>query len=229
MATRNGPRKRRTPRIDLPPTVALQRLYSQQAKKRKVVTPEKRPLIQKDETYLFDMKKMYLSASFSDVRFHCPDGTILHAHKLILSQVSSYFQNAFEGHWKSENPDGIWETSNSADSMKAILSHMYGFPFNEDDIKANPIDVLNLAHEYDLARFVYSIEEYLLEKLNRDNVKEILYCSERLDLLELKEKCFDFVRSEGFDLIMDENFLQISTENKALWIELRSFLKDGVF
>ena len=70
-------------------------------------------------------KRYFLSEKWSDIHFHCPDGTILHAHKVILSTNSSYFRTVFEGLWDKEHPNGIWKTTNPPDIMKVILSFIY--------------------------------------------------------------------------------------------------------
>lgn len=173
----------------------------------------------------FDSKKVFLSESFSDVHFHCPDGTVLHAHKLILAQASSYFATFFEGPWDEECPDGIWKTTNSADDMKFILSHIYDIPFQASKFEENSLVKLSIAHEYGLKELLTCMECYLMKKIDTSNVKDILLTADLLNLKVLKECCFMFIKQEGYSLVMNESFVKMM-ENKKLWSELRSYLSD---
>lgn len=173
----------------------------------------------------FDSQKFFLSESFSDVHFHCLDGTVLHAHKLILAQASSYFATFFEGPWDQECPDEIWKTTNSADDMKFILSHIYDLPFQADKFKENSLVKLRLAHEYGLEELLTCMECYLMKKIDTSNVKDILLSTDLLNLKVLKDFCFMFIKQKGYSLVMNENFVQMM-ENKKLWSELRSYLAD---
>ena len=187
----------------------------------------KKVAVHKDQPFYFDLKKVFLSELFSDVHFHCPDGTVLHAHKIVLSNVSSYFAIVFEGPWDLEHPDGIWKTSNSSETMKAVLSYIYGYPISVEDLEEHSLDILSLAHEYDMVELVTIVEIELIEKISTDNVKDLLHCSARFELERLKACCFDFVKTEGIDLIMDKEFVKISSEDENLWDELRCHMKEN--
>ena len=142
---------------------------------------------------LITFEKMLFSAKFSDVHFHCPDGTILHAHRNILSAASPYFATVFEGPWCDEHPNGVWKTSNSADLMRVILAYIYISVEKEDDISKQPFAVLSLAHEYQLIILVEAAERILMQQIKEKNVKEILQSSILYNLENLKHSCFDFI------------------------------------
>merc|ERR1712038_661217 len=143
----------------------------------------------------------------------------------ILAQASSYFATFFEGPWDQEYPDGIWKTTNSADDMKFILSHIYDLPFQADKFKENALVKLSLAHEYGLEELLTCMECYLMKKIDMSNVKDILLCADLLNLEVLKEFCFMFIKQKGYSLLMNGSFVQMM-ENKNLWSELRSYLAD---
>jgi len=54
------------------------------------------------ETY----KNLYLSEKFSDIKFVCPDGAVLHTHRCILAVASNYFEMALSGPWAENNAAG---------------------------------------------------------------------------------------------------------------------------
>jgi len=167
---------------------------------------------------------MLFSEKFSDVHFHCPDGTILHAHKVFLSSSSSYFATAFEGPWADEHPDGVWTTSNSADLMRIMLTYIYTCTHDDTEISKDPLAVLSLAREYDLMPLVDIAETILMSQISKDNVKEVLQAAAVYDLSKLKESCFIAISKNTVDIVTDEEFIKLSSEDNALWRELRVFL-----
>ena len=166
---------------------------------------------------------MLLSSKFSDVHFHCPDGTILHAHRNILSAASPYFATVFEGPWDDEHPNGVWKTSNSANLMKVILAYIYIGVKKGDEISNQALAILSLAHEYQLEMLVKAAETILMQQIEEENVKEILQSSILYNLEKLKRSCFDFVKKNMAKVLMNKDFMKLATEDEALWSELQSF------
>jgi len=164
------------------------------------------------------------SVKFSDVHIHCLDGTILHAHRNILSAASPYFATVFEGPWGDEHPNGVWNTANPVDLMKVILTHIYIGVKSNDEMSNQPLAILSLAHEYQLTMLVKATERVLMEQIEVGNVKELLQSSVLYNLVRLKQSCSEFIKNNSRKVLMNEDFMKLATEDKALWIELRSFL-----
>uniref|UniRef100_A0A7S2WE13 BTB domain-containing protein n=1 Tax=Eucampia antarctica TaxID=49252 RepID=A0A7S2WE13_9STRA len=66
---------------------------------------------------LASFRNMLLSVKFSDIHFHCLDGTILHAHRNILFAASPYFAIVFEDPWGDDHPNGVWNTADPVDQF----------------------------------------------------------------------------------------------------------------
>ena len=169
-------------------------------------------------------ERFLFSDTLSDVHLHCPDGTILHAHKVILSMQSSYFATVFEGPWDKEHPNGIWVTSNSPDIMKVILTFIYTgvFTYEEDQ---QLLSLLTLAHEYELKRLVEAIEEKLILMIDPKSIKDITQKAYIYSLDCLKESCCTFIYNYFLDVLMDGNFMKLATESESIWSELQSDMK----
>ena len=169
-------------------------------------------------------ERFLFSDTLSDVHLHCPDGTILHAHKVILSMQSSYFATVFEGPWDKEHPNGIWVTSNSPDIMKVILTFIYTgvFTYEEDQ---QLLSLLTSAHEYELKRLVEAIEEKLIFMIDLKSIKDITEKAYLYNLDCLKESCWAFIYNYFLDVLMDENFMRLATESTSIWSELQSDMK----
>ena len=167
---------------------------------------------------------MLLSSKFSDIHFHCPDGTILHAHRNVLSAANPYFATVFEGPWDDEHPNGVWKTSNSAKLMKVILAYIYIGVKKGDEISDQALAILSLAHEYELTMLVKAAETTLIQQIEEENVKELLQSSILYNLKKLKRSCFDFIKKNAIKVLTNKEFMKLATEDEALWSELRSFL-----
>ena len=170
------------------------------------------------------LRSMVFSEDLSDIHFHCPDGTILHAHKAVLSATSSYFKTAFDGPWNDEHPDGVWKTTNPANFMKIILRFLYACVPNVEEIEYDSLALLSLAHEYGLSEFVQLIESIIKINIDVTNVREIIHAAVLYDRSELKQFCFDYIKSDPLRMVTDQAVMQLGFEDKELWSELRDFL-----
>ena len=145
----------------------------------------------------------------------------------MLSSSSSYFAVVLEGPWADEHPDGVWNTSNSADLMRIIIPYIYTRTLRTHDdteISKDPLAVVSLGHEYNLVALVHIAESTLMEQIIKDNVKEVLQAAALYDLSKLKESCFIAISKNTVDIVTDEEFIKLSSEDNALWRELRVFL-----
>ena len=170
------------------------------------------------------LRSMVFSEDLSDIHFHCPDGTILHAHKAVLSATSSYFKTAFDGPWNDEHPDGVWKTTNPANFMKIILRFLYACVPNVEEIEYDSLALLSLAHEYGLSEFVQLIESIIKINIDVTNVREIIHAAVLYNRSELKQFCFDYIKSDPLRMVTDQAVMQLGFEDKELWSELRDFL-----
>jgi hypothetical protein len=173
-------------------------------------------------------KALLFSKKFSDVMFKCQDGTVFHAHKCVLAAASPYFSAAFEGPWGEQHADGLWETSNSAGVMEAILSFMYIGTVAPDLMEQQPVDMLALASEYSLPCLRELCEASCARSLSVNNVKIVLQLAHLHSSLPLKRSCFDFVKKNMAKVLTNPSVLSLAVEDAELWAELATAISpDG--
>ena len=166
-------------------------------------------------------KSLLFIEDFSDVHFVCKDdGTTLHAHKCILAASSSYFSAYFKGPWAAEHTDGVWETSNSSAIMSVVLTYIYTGKVDDYVIQEDPGTMLSVSSEYDLPFLKKLSEDICVRKLDEDNVKEMLRLAHLHGLVELKQLCFDLVKLNAADILVDPDFMSLASEDQELWNEM---------
>lgn len=168
--------------------------------------------------------KMLFSKKFSDVHFHCSDGIILHAHKIILSAASEYFSTVFESPWDNEHRDGVWKTRSPANVMRIVLTYIYTGAVEKDKVSEHATEIISLAHDYQLSGLLEKAEMIMTEKVNEFNVKQVLQTAVIYNLDILKESCFHYIKASSRNIVMEKEFMELSTKDEALWEELRTYL-----
>ena len=170
------------------------------------------------------LEKILFSEKHSDIHFHCEDGNVLHAHKVILASESDYFSTVFEGPWKDSHENGVWKTINNVHVMKAILSFIYTGTVNEEEIIIQPYDIVVAAHEYQLIDLLEVAETILIRNIQLVNLKDTLQYAHLYGLNRLKRACFEFIVLNVIDVLMDKIFMKLANEQADLWSELHTFL-----
>lgn len=165
------------------------------------------------------LQGLLFSEEFSDVHFECKDGTRLPAHKNVLASSSSYFRNYFSGPW-GEHGDGVWQTSNSPDIMRAVLTFIYTGEVPDSLLmESDAVAILSLAYEYELPGLVMVSEAGCIRKLDGDNVKTILQLAHLHDSKALKEVCFKYIRNNAH-VLMGPEMMALRGEDQNLWGDL---------
>lgn len=161
----------------------------------------------------------------NDVHFHCSDGIVIHAHKLVLSSMSPYFASIFTESWDKWNPDGIWYTSDTSDEMGIILAAMYTGSIEKEDLRKYPFEILSLAKKLQLEILIQIVEIFLKRSIQISNVKKLLLSSDEYKLNRLKNACFNFIKMNAEDVFADESIImELKSENEQLWGEMRTYL-----
>lgn len=166
-----------------------------------------------------------LCGTKNDVCFHCSDGIVIHAHKLVLSSMSPYFASIFNESWDKWNPDGIWYTSDTSDVMGIVLAAMYTGSIEKEDLRKYPFEILSLAKKLQLEILIQIVEIFLKRSIRKNNVKKLLMSSDKYKLKRLKNACFHFIKENADDLFADESIImELKFENEHLWGEMRTYL-----
>ena len=167
-------------------------------------------------------KELLQNKKMSDVQFHCKDGTILYAHKVMLCMASPYFSSLFEDNISLS--DGIINVKYSSEVMKLMLKFMYLGKATKEDLKKDPTSILILAHQYQLDKLVEAAIIVATEMMDTKNMKTLLTCAHQYKLTSLLESCFQFIQKNLVEILTDEDFITLATENNDLWSDMRTYL-----
>jgi hypothetical protein len=167
-------------------------------------------------------KALLFSEKFSDVKFKCQDGTMFHAHKNVLAAASPYFSAAFEGPWGEQYEDRlrVWETSNPAPVMKAVLSFIYTGEVMPCVMEQQPEVMFAVVSEYSLLELRELCEASYTCSLGINNVKSMLQLAHLHGSSALKQSCFDFVQDDMAKVLTDPSVMSLAVEDAELWAEL---------
>jgi hypothetical protein len=165
-------------------------------------------------------KALLFSEKFSDVKFKCQDGTTFYAHKCVLAAASPYFSTAFEGPWGEQHEDGLWETSNPAPVMKALLSFIYTGEVMLCVMEQQPDVMFAVVSEYSMPELRELCEASCTRSLGFNNVKSMLQLAHLHGSSALKQSCFDFVQKNMAKVLTDPAVVILASEDAELWAEL---------
>jgi len=175
-------------------------------------------------------KSMLFSDDFSDITFLCSDGVSIPAHKCILAASSAYFKTAFRGDWAENNEEGVWKTAHCSNLMKSILTLIYTGSVKEceklmdEKGTTDPLNVLDVACEYDIKHLIEIPVDNCARKLRLDNVQKMLQYA-HVHSPRLKTACFEFIKKNTAKALMDPGMMgRLAVEDPDLWGELGVFL-----
>jgi hypothetical protein len=180
------------------------------------------PMVQVPQSALRTWESLLFSEKFSDVRFVCAEGEVLHAHKSILAAASEYFSVLFSDRWADSNADGEVKTTNQTHIMRAILSFVYTGAMNPALLDDNSETLLSVATEYGLIELQKQAEHSCIRALDLDNVKILLKIAHLYNAQDLKGACFRFVHLHATAVLTNPEIMLLSTEEPTLWSELVS-------
>lgn len=172
-------------------------------------------------------KKLLFSPDFSDVKFVCPGGTTIQAHRNVLAASSDYFRTYFLGPWGENHPDGVWETTHSAVVISAVLTFIYtgSLPrYDKTTVESCPncysTDLLRVAHEYNLVQLIGIAEANCIRNLSTENIESTLLLARLYGSRPLEKACMDFVRRNATTVLTKLDFMALATQDPDLWDDL---------
>lgn len=168
--------------------------------------------------------------SFSDLVFVCPDGRVK-AHKCVLAAATSYFRAALSGSWIENSSSSLaeWNTSNSVQIMRVVLQFIYTGELSEEAKTTKDLeylrDLLSLASEYQLHALQSICELQMIKRLDSPKSYKASLCFAYLhNLSKLKQACFEYVKENPVQMLLDFEFTDLANENEEVWEDLTNFL-----
>lgn len=163
-----------------------------------------------------DFQRLFERELFTDVLIKVRDegGLKWHeirAHKALLIARSSVFEAMLTRDMIEKRRNEIEISDLDFDVVKELLGFIYtGFVGN---LEKYAIDLLLAADKYDLQQLGLLCERYLARNLNIRNVLDVLLTSTLLNLVDLKECCFELIVSNGHKLSdFDDLLLKLAFE-----------------
>jgi BTB/POZ domain len=166
---------------------------------------------------------MLFSEKFSDIRFVCGDGVIVHAHRIVLAESSPYFDAAFSQPWK-ENENGEWKTSHASHVIKVVLTLLYTGKIDSKLVQEDPLAFISVASEYNLASLKIVAERCCIQLVNANNIKATLQAAHLYDSAILKNACVDFVKKNALAVLAHSRISSLETEDPDLWKEFTKLI-----
>ena len=138
------------------------------------------------------MKNMFLTGKMSDITIKCEDQEFT-CHKIILCARSDVFETMFNASSFRESQEGVLEIKDiDKQTMKIFLNYIY-----TDRIEGHDTELLNViyvAHKYNVPRLVNKCAKELIKKTNRGNAMEVLRAGYLVENTHLFQKTMDYLK-----------------------------------
>jgi len=132
-----------------------------------------------------DMATVLNSSEIADINFTLADGSVLFAHKIVLSARSDYFRTIFEGNFRESGKQHIDMQEIDRVTFMELLRFIYT---NEiSDVGDHVVDVLVAAGRFLLDDLKQSIEKQLESQLDTENTLDLLFLSESTHTPKLRK------------------------------------------
>jgi len=182
--------------------------------------------------YMTDLiYKLYRrSENYADLTFQLPDGTSVHAHKLILVIASSYFEAMFCGPLADKNHNGMVEIRGvDSDAFRRLLDFIYNSgPMDWDMDNIDYFNLLDAANMYiipalidhcndKLSDFIKSLDDTdeLVAYVNKASQITIYDEIARAGIMAIKESLTEIMLTEAW-LTLEESVLEDIVDDSEL-------------
>lgn len=168
------------------------------------------------------LTELYNRSLWTDVSFRCSDHSVdnvadrIHAHTLVLAARSPVFQAMFYGACANGKKEVVREDIDK-ESLDCFQRYLYSDTTTLTEDLA--INVLKIAHEYQVTGLVTVCSDFLKTVLNTNNACMLLDLGLLYDIDTLRDAACSFIDDNVNDIMETEEFLQIS--EKAIYYILR--------
>lgn len=167
-------------------------------------------------------KSLLFSESTSDVHFCCNDGTVLYAHKCILSASTPFFERYFQGPWGAHFSN-TWNTENSPDLMRVVLTFLYTGEIDKTVLESDPVGLFVVACEYEIDALRHLAERTCMNDICMENITTMLIVSHLHASKPLQRSCARFVQEKP-SALEHPSIVSISSQHPELWEDIQAAL-----
>jgi len=136
--------------------------------------------------------------NYPDLTLVCEGGKQFQVHRFVLASRSVVFKTMFEVDMR-ERATGTVDMKNCDETVvSAFINYLYSDKIPKNF--TNLIDLLQLAHRYQVSSLVDQCSKRLIKEVTAGNLIKIGTLAENLKLEKLSEKCADFLVDNFEDL-----------------------------
>ena len=149
--------------------------------------------------------------------------TRLFAHKSILSCSSEFMKVLLAGSWL-ENSAGamsVVQSLQSEETIRALLTFIYTGRADEAAIKANTLEMLDVAAQHGSEDLTAVCEQQACLGLTKATVLSTIAIAYLHDLAKLKAACINFVKENASAIMFTAAFARLKKSSPAIWADLR--------
>uniref|UniRef100_A0A6U4KVI1 BTB domain-containing protein n=1 Tax=Phaeomonas parva TaxID=124430 RepID=A0A6U4KVI1_9STRA len=165
-----------------------------------------------DETYFQNFSRLLSDTEHCDCSFvlsNEPDEEPISAHKAVLTARGEYFRAAFRKGGMRESSSSTIQIDNH---VRPTVQRMLEFIYTNkvaglSKCNANEIlHTLRLAEEFLLPGLKSLCEREAKKQMNRENVVQMLFCSDKYDAEHLRCACMDFITANSEEVVSNPTF-----------------------
>ena len=163
------------------------------------------------KNYSKENRKEFLSSFFlkkdlSDLEIEFEDGN-LPAHSFILMARSKIFKEIIQPNQKKI------KFEQSENSIRHFLYFIYSFEYAIPNDTKSRFELLDLLKTFEFDDFKQELIEFIIDDLNHDNVGEVLEKSQKYQISEIENECFDQIISLGEKFLKSDELLKLRFHN----------------
>ena len=161
-----------------------------------------RPLILNEHPTLKNYENLVNNPQFSDFKIACSDGVTINAHKCILmsfgndgteeAKPSQFFRSMIESQMNESQSGEMKVAGVNSATMLELMRFIYAGKV--DELFKRTDKLLILAHKCDIVDLKKVCVQILELQLSEENVLKMLKVAYILDVVKLRENCFDFIK-----------------------------------
>ncbi|KAJ8668300.1 hypothetical protein QAD02_009963 [Eretmocerus hayati] len=163
-----------------------------------------------------DFYSLYKDSRMCDFAIHLDDGSQIPVHKFILAARSTVFAAMFEHDMSETRNNFVVIEAVRREVMDKLLLYIYCGTVKEiDDCN---LELLALAHRYEMTDLKHACEVSMLDSLTIDIASELLVIADMFDLDVLKQKTIVFINNNTKDVIKTRTYSNMAVLRSDLFV-----------
>lgn len=148
------------------------------------------------------------------------------AHREILSAHSPVFASMFDNNWIEGSTNAVNIKDVEPGVMKHLLDYIYRAKIHSKDIQ-DWLKIIVAADRYSIMSLVSVCEGYISDRLNAENVADVLTIADLVKSEELKKECLKFIVENNNEVVKTSGYKNLVAEHTDLVTEILSFIMHG--